>query len=289
MLGKILYLPLYWIGHIWFKISLSQMSVKIWPRNSYYFNRVVPLRSDIDLTLFFDKNLNQDELLKINRSFSLLKRTLPVFSEVNVYDRGSEGLSINPYELKRDQLLEKITCKTSTLFSPADKIVFIQKMLIADKKNLLKNPSSRIKKWKGHFEDCDIESFPEDNFNLEELINVIFKQVFNSWDVNYKKFLLEYLSSSLETNHFYRLHLFDIKYFILTAPAQWIGASIASNQIEQDLKIIKDFSIIEKDVLTKHLKWERWGINTQRHINFNDPTVMPHLHNLNLVNKAINN
>lgn len=293
MLGKILYLPLYWIGHIWFKINLISMGVKVWPRNSYYFNRVIPLKSDIDLTLFFVKKLQINQFNKIRKCHIQLKRLLPIFSELNLYDPESNLEFINPFELNRDPLLKENINYQHLTPTPAHKIVFLLRMLLADRHNLQKNPKSRMRKWRGHFYDCSLQNFPQENFSLNSLLDILRTEVFVSMSLDHQKFLENYLTTELSSdkiiNEFYLSHLTDLKYFILTAPARWVGASLSAGRIDEDLKVIKQFSDLEKQILINHIKWEHWGIETQRHLNFDDSSVVPHLFNLDKIANEINN
>lgn len=119
---------------------MSHPEVKeIWFRNSFYFGYWKFLKSDIDITIVFEKS-NKLFIEEVSYTHSVFRKFIPVIGELIIY---SEDLKIpllecvNTYELGRDPVLIE---KYELVKKPDhyEKIVFLHKFLVANwfKKNI---------------------------------------------------------------------------------------------------------------------------------------------------------
>lgn len=139
----------YRFGFWWLRRKLAKNlpQARVGYRNSLFLRRIEPVLSDLDVTVIApSSNLKQAHQL-----FLETKRTLPFLGELNLYSH--EGLSsalesINPCERARDPLLPPTHQPTL-----AEKLVFVSRMLEADKENLVRIPQARQQKWQGHLRD----------------------------------------------------------------------------------------------------------------------------------------
>jgi len=277
MLSKIIYTPILFIAQTFLRLYLRKIAPKIWPRNSYILNRLVFLKSDIDLTLFFAKKLDVNDLLKIQSAFFILNKSMPLFSEFNVYDQSTNFKYLNSCEKQRDILLQ-IPARPNTI---AQKVVFILRMIWGDKANLTSCPNKRVKKWQGHFTDLNLGEIK--SINIENILLSFKEQLPENFSNFYLKLVKLKITDINSINRFYLENVSQLKNFILSSPAKWIGASIANNHLAQDLEDIKSFTSFEKEIIKEHIYWEFWGLETQRHLNFDDLNVRPHKENLQRV------
>jgi len=281
MLSKIIYTPILLLAQACLSLYLRQINPKIWPRNSYALNRLVFLKSDIDLTLYFEKKLDHNDLLKIRSAFFILNKSIPLFSEFNIYDQSSNFKFLNSCEKQRDILL-KVQERPNSV---AQRIVFILRMIWGDKTNLTSCPAKRVKKWQGHFDDLNLGEIKP--VNIENILQPFKEQLPEKFFNFYLKLLQLKITDINSINRFYQENTNQLKNFILSSPAQWIGASIANNQLIQELEQIKTFTSLEKEIIKEHIYWEFWGLETQRHLNFDDSSVQPHKENLQRVLEVI--
>ena len=115
-------------------VRISHHEVKdLWYRNSFYFGYWKFLKSDIDITVVFEK-ANQRLISEITHTHSIFRRYFPVIGELIIY---SEDLKqpllscVNTYELRRDpHLIEKYNLEKSP--NHYEKIIFLHKFLVAN-------------------------------------------------------------------------------------------------------------------------------------------------------------
>ena len=136
-----------------FAFARRLSDVEIGYRNSLALNRIEPFLSDLDVTTI----CGSQDRRAASVLFERLKRWLPVLGELNIYDRetmSSVVTQMNAFERERDPKLRSFRDrKGSALQIDAEKIVFAIRMLEADWIGLQSRPSTREKKWKGHFQD----------------------------------------------------------------------------------------------------------------------------------------
>jgi hypothetical protein len=289
MLGKILYYPCYFFGKCWLALTLRHLRPKIWPRNSFSLNRITILKSDIDLTIFFNIELSVSDLMRIKKTFLDLKFYCPLFAEINIYDKNSPLGMINYCELNRDPNLKQELKIDTRKIRTEQQIVFLLHMLYADRKNLRKKTFTRQKKWQGHLNDLNIPVLKIKN--QAELLQILKNSLFSELPIDFLPFMIKLFNLKISDinsiNYFYKENLNHIIAFILISPALWIGASIANERFESDIEIISKMSIFYKKIIYEHLAWEISGLSTQRHLNFNEPTLKPHLLHLNRVLEVV--
>lgn len=127
---------IYYSIYLFYKtiVKMSHPEIKdIWYRNSFTFDYWKFLRSDIDITIVFEKS--QKHLIKeISDTHSVFRKFLPVIGELLIY---SEDLKypllecVNSYELARDPFLMEnyVLVKKPDHY---EKIVFLHKFLVSN-------------------------------------------------------------------------------------------------------------------------------------------------------------
>lgn len=131
-------------------------SPAIWARNSYVFGTLVPLVSDLDITVWYEREPTRDAIRALAVFLKAAKKAVPFLGEANVYVASEvEELKslINRFELERDPELGR---RLQGAADPAITVriqsaAFLLRMLEADLKNLLNRPLERQRKWDGHF------------------------------------------------------------------------------------------------------------------------------------------
>lgn len=115
-------------------VKISHPEVKeLWYRNSFYFGYWKFFKSDIDITVVFER-ANQKLISEITHTHSFFRRYLPVIGELIIY---SEHLKqplltcVNTYELRRDpHLIEKYNLEKAP--NHYEKIIFLHKFLVSN-------------------------------------------------------------------------------------------------------------------------------------------------------------
>lgn len=136
-------------------IGISRSS--LWPRNSYYFERIVMFVSDLDLTLLLNKgsSLNTQTKRKIMRT----QKLLPLLGELNIVHEEMipKYASLLPIlELKRDPILLRTLQLSLREAEEGEKFFFLWRMLWSDRKNLRVHLQMRKKKWTFHLESLQL-------------------------------------------------------------------------------------------------------------------------------------
>lgn len=262
------------------KLILRRDDSSLWPRNSFYFKRLTLFISDLDLTLFIDKESESLKNQSIQSKIKWLKRLAPLVGEFNIIRKEflvSLGENLPYFEVQRDPLL--ISKQGLKLGEPKseDEIFYLWKMLCSDKKNLTNKFKARHKKWEFHLMQLGLstevystaQTLDEFLVNLEE---ALFKR--GSWpDIAgfFRSFLLDRTTSFQEVSQ-----KFPFASFVFLLP-QWIG--------ENNKKQIwrrADFSwpILSKEqrgFLEKSVEWEVWGCLTQFDLQVDELTFLTHL------------
>lgn len=136
--------------------GLSRSS--LWPRNSYYFGRIIMLVSDLDLTLFLSRGHLLQE--RMRKRLLRLQKLLPLLGELNVVHESmiSKYAPFLPVlELKRDPILLRTAELNLSPPQEAEKFFFLSRMLWSDRKNLRVDPQLRKKKWTFHLESLQLD------------------------------------------------------------------------------------------------------------------------------------
>ncbi|MFA7613372.1 MAG: hypothetical protein WCY48_03980 [Candidatus Caldatribacteriota bacterium] len=243
----------------------SLLQLKCWARNSYYFKNIVPGLSDIDFTLFIPSSSPESTLQLFLTSYKDLKKIIPILGEVNIYKEKELPLIeklINSYELKRDPLLTQNYLRSKKA-DDLEKIVYMLRMIESDFKSITQRSHLRRKKWTFHFKEIGLT--PPENFDLRSIIN--------SLDTLTQEFILssqlETILSKMAKGHISLIYdeattIEQMKPIILLYPHRWLVYSNGLNQTEHYLEQI-EFNTSEENLILSHIRWELFGLITQRH------------------------
>lgn len=133
---------------------------EIWARNSYVLGTLVPLVSDLDITVWYDKEPEPSAVRALAALLATVKKAAPFLGEANLYVAGEAqqlGSLLNRFELLRDPELSRRFqgTPTSKLDTQAQAAAFMLRMLEADIHNVLNRPESRRRKWDSHVESVE--------------------------------------------------------------------------------------------------------------------------------------
>lgn len=158
-----------------FIVKTSQIfwKVQVWPRHSYVLGSFIPVKSDLDLSVYIE---NPKTIKNFILYYNLLKKIIPFLGELALYTPETinyiKQTSFNGFELERDPLLiEKfnIDIKKSVNFNRENAFTYLLMALINDFHKLKKNSKGRYKKWQQHFTHIKLSLVDNDNIkdNLE--------------------------------------------------------------------------------------------------------------------------
>lgn len=129
------------------------LNIDVWPRHSYVNGTFVPVKSDLDISIFI-RNAEQGE--KFNRLYVSFKFVFPFLGEVNAYTpeifEFLKKYPLNIYELQRDPILIK---KLNLFNHPEEHVnekvlVYLHRVFMSDYEHL-RSKKSRAGKWAYHF------------------------------------------------------------------------------------------------------------------------------------------
>lgn len=244
---------------------------EIWYRNSLKFNNIVFGKSDIDFTIL----LRSDAYYKKTQSqFRFLKKIFPILGEVNTYAPADlENLQgfFNYFELERDPELRDRFPKLSGAKNTASALVFILKMMRADKKNLAQSFSSRKKKWIFHFKQIGIQEFPE---NLGEFLNILTEH-FN--------IPLSYLKLNLSVEPYIPLKDYADPQFLVYYPVDWLYHNLLNLKFNNNLSMLNSLPVEGQELLISQLSWELMGLTAQYRNIMNQKQFGEHIDNMIVV------
>lgn len=153
-------------------VSYLFWNIKIWPRHSFLTDAFVPMKSDLDLTAYVSDFKSLKSYLKF---YNLYKKFFPLIGELNIYTdeciRFIKKNCVNGYELERDPLLIRrfsLDLNSNKYFSREKAISYLLLALINDLHKIKRNPASRIKKWKYHFDHVN-SSLSRHKINIKPL------------------------------------------------------------------------------------------------------------------------
>lgn len=238
---------------------LEKHGCEIGFRNSFVFGGLIPGLSDLDLTASFEACPTAKQIQELCSSFRSLRLFFPRFGEINLYSRRDrEWIKRfgNPYELDRcpnlgrGEILDEATS--------SQKLVFVCRMLEADRNNLIDRFSWRKKKWSRHFKRLGF-SFEKVNC-LESLLNRLDNELFGQFDsIAIKKFLTNYLYENGAEPEQQIQSGKHLREFAILYPHRWIRVKPDFNA---DVAAV--FSISgAKELIWEQLRWEIMGLFSQ--------------------------
>lgn len=147
------------------RAQLAEYSCSVWARNSYIFGSFRPFQSDLDLTIFFEREILKEEWVVVRNRLNEVTRWAPWIVDINVYVVHDIPLFLgyaNPFELKRDP---ELRCSIASLprsemglTERALSAAFLMRNLDGELDNLTSRPDSRRSKWDKHFSAVEIAS-----------------------------------------------------------------------------------------------------------------------------------
>jgi hypothetical protein len=156
---------------------ISGVDCAVWPRNSFVTEALEPGFSDIDLTVFYQSSLLDQNRERFLSRVNQFRRFWPFLGEINFYSAEVSEFSYkfhNSFELLRDpELVARCSRKldqTMQLKQPEQTTqpklgeskrspdliegsVFLLRQLEQDLNNLTEIPKKRLKKWLRHYDD----------------------------------------------------------------------------------------------------------------------------------------
>lgn len=232
---------IYYSFYLFYKtiVKMSHPEIKdIWYRNSFYFGYWKFLRSDIDITIVFEKSKKQ--LIKeISYTHSVFRRFFPVIGELLIF---SENLKqpllecVNTYELARDPfLVEKyVMVKKPDHY---EKIIFLHKFLVSNwsKKNIDQKRPEKIAYYMEQIELGPVKPF----MNLVDDLAVLL-------GVDQSEFKKHYIKQMEREESPQAIDFPPVIY------------ALFYNQLCY-LKMDGPLNINERNILEKTVLWELWG------------------------------
>lgn len=244
----------------------------IHPRNSYVFNRIEPLYSDVDFTIILKQN---SFVIRKNYEalFSSIRKFIPLLGELNIYSNEYVDTLLkigNPIELLRDPYL----CKNySFTIYPEHRFLFINKMLESNYRVLMQNDDSNKNKW---------------NFYLHHAWNQTLSNISPAHILTENlKLVGQDTGSWIEIDQFLQLN----------TDSDWVNIEALANQKSWwkclfpnrvcHLELDYNLSHFHQLCLLAAVEWEIWGLAT-RPTHQNPQQVTNHARRLiDILNKAI--
>lgn len=246
-----LYKTIFYLSSILIKAKNTNAIKNIWYRNSLKFNNIVFGKSDIDYTIHL---LANNDFKKIQAYFKKLKRIFPVMGEINAYaDEDLINLEgyFNPYELARDPELTNVHPNLASAESKEAKIVFLIKMMRADRRNLTTKFNSRKKKWNFHFMQLGLGPLPD---SLKEMLFAIE----NKFNIPKK-----YLMLNLSNENYIPMTDYNDPQFLIYFPVDWLYHTLLNLEFEKNLSIVRQLNFSEQSILIYQFSWELMGLTGQ--------------------------
>lgn len=223
-------------------------SIRLWVRNSFYTNDIVPGLSDIDLTILSTK----DELDPFAiESIHFLKSIFIILGEINFYSNRSLELIKdihNSYELQRDPILMSFA-QIKVTSSPIDASIFLLRTYESDRDNLQKRSKLRIRKWAKVFKIFNIEINELNRDRVDQLLN-------------------ERVGEDILKNE------------MISSPHRWLENNWSTLQ---NIEVINFYSHLDENacqIVAGQIRWEVFGILTQLPFLKNRKEMINHFENL---------
>ncbi len=247
-------------------------TTKIWDRNSVRARTFVFGVSDLDITVFSDRELPAPFLCK---ALTLSKRVLPFLGEANVYCAvGLKALvtRMNTFELRRDPVFEALT-KAARSEDRIEKLVFLQRMFFSDALTLGDGPLLRQKKWRHHLELTGIKE-PGGLLKTETIIQILGSLLPSRPGLSGSlgRWMAESKNPEFDVYHA------DLgEGFRILAPHLYLW--FYHDREAQDRELLKGLLAEERVLVERQIDWEICGLYCQRHL-IQTTEVLVHLERL---------
>lgn len=249
-LSNIIYLLIFYT----IKMLLHNKNTKVWCRNSLYLRKTAFTLSDIDLTIFCSNDPEKKK--RVVRKVKSVSSIFVLIGEVIYIDARFRKyfFCINWYEAKRDPYFAKLVSHRELYI--LEKEMFLIKMFEADISNLQQDFRARHTKWNDHLLRVGASAKLHDGSNLDCLVNTI-SLCSNDLGIAKMRGLLQSIS---EGNHSTAVS----EYLFLRSPVLWIAISLKQQSYRENLLKVQGYSRISHSLAFEHLRWEAWGLYTQR-------------------------
>jgi hypothetical protein len=259
----------FWLGRIPYdmvfhlvKQMAKSLGLQCWARNSYHLNYLTPGISDIDFTILVPIGISREKTKTFLKYYYAIKKIAPIVGEVNIYHETDFSLIkqwLNKYEIQRDPLLASRFSLNSS--GPADKLVYLLRMLESDRKNLKKSPFNRERKWNFHL--GQVATMTSAKLSVKSIIEAIASTAFENMNKGeFCKFLDVYLNNSVEKTYSSYRKEKKIKIFMILYPHRWLVHANSINDVTICLGN-NHFSKEEHEIILSQLRWELSGIYSQ--------------------------
>lgn len=234
---KLIYYSCYYIYKIAVKISHPEVKY-VWYRNSLCFDYWKFLKSDIDVTIVFERATKR-LIEEISYTHSQFRRFFPIIGEMVIFSEDHKQTILNcanTYELQRDPfLVEKYSIERKGDYY--EKIVFLHKFLVANwsKKDINTKRSEKINYYS---QQLDLGKKGKLSDLIDDLSSLI-----GADQVQFKEDYIKQLE-------------FDSIHYTFDFPN--IIYCLFYNKLCY-MKPKTELSIVEKKILEKAALWELWG------------------------------
>ncbi len=240
LLQKFIYHCCYFLYKV--TVKLSHPEVKdIWYRNSLCFDYWVFLRSDIDITIVFEK-ATKKLVEEVNYTHALFRRYLPIIGELVIFSEAHKLdllTCVNGYELQRDpMLMEKYHLSKKP--DHYEKIIFLHKFIASNwsKKNINTQRSSKIDFVLRLLDLDESKSFISLIDQLSSLLGVE--------PVEFKKSYMAELDNRQANVIYHSFEIPNVIYALFYNNLCYLKPDVSLN-------------IVERKIVEKNILWELWG------------------------------
>ena len=233
--------------------------VRVWHRNSVKKGNFVFGVSDLDITIFTSREKYFYHASSIEKILKSQKFFFPFLGEVNFY-LDSLILSISPslnfYERMRDPELSEQLQDIKYQNLNVDKIVFLLRMIYADKEKLGRVSFIRQKKWKAHFQEMAFETPPKITTAYIVRILIETMQLPSDLEKKVSEAIYFLLTTELNDQNIYHIKLPELWKFLFPHKHLWFHS-----EKEEKFDIVK--GTILEEVCLRQIDWEVWGLMSQ--------------------------
>lgn len=228
--------------------SLTFGEVKIWYRNSLYFNQLSSFKSDIDITVFGESD---KDIIRTISTINFLKKIIPIIGEINSYNQAEisnyQDYS-NYFEIRRDPELVNYLKLNSTP-RESEKKVFISRMLLANEKQIQKGIFNSTK-WQFYFS------------HIQEPSPKIIEEVFRFLEIS----SIDHLLTDISLN-----------------PIPIMSQALHQRNFDDFLNKVSGLTPEQKKLLIDNLRWEVFGVYSQKYSIKDKNSIVDHFENIRKV------
>ena len=274
---KTLLLLYYHMAFLVTKYLLENSTLKVWSRNSFYFNIINPGISDIDFTFFSMKRRNPSEYVSKLYTLKRIRCLFPVIGEANIYQRGDICLYKacgNYFELKRDpKLFRQLNRTWDKKRILEDAVTFILRALWSDYNYLRDYPQMRHHKWNFIFSSINDElklQLKTEAEGIDDVVSNLYllypalKEDFSDMPPFFKD----------------KTHKDYAQIYLKIYPHFWLGDNWHREEFENDIFSLGTLGRESKDIVHSQIAWEIWGIYSQMFSLRDFQGLRAHLNNL---------